>query len=300
MPWRGETTIDDFESGHTAAAFGGTTTHVDFCIQGKGQTFGDALDAWHAKREGKALIDNGFHIAVTDLREGGTLEELASLPEEHGVTSYKLFMAYKDSLMVDDETLFRTMQVAAKTGALVMVHAENGDAIEVLVAEALAAGNTDPIYHALTRPPETEGEATNRAIQLARVAGAPLYVVHVSCARVGRADRARAREGLERLGRDMHAVLLHRPVVPRAPRLRGREVRLHAAAARQGEPGRPLERGAHEHPLGDLDRPLRVPVQGAEGRRQGRLLADPERRPGPREPPADDPPLRRPRRAGSR
>ena len=83
MPWRGETTIDDFESGHTAAAFGGTTTHVDFCIQGKGQTFGEALELWHAKREGKALIDNGFHIAVTDLREGGTLEELASLPDEH-------------------------------------------------------------------------------------------------------------------------------------------------------------------------------------------------------------------------
>ena len=181
MPWRGETTIDDFESGHAAAAFGGTTTHVDFCIQGRGQTFAEALEAWHAKREGKAIIDNGFHIAVTDLREGGTLEELASLPEQ-GVTSYKLFMAYKDSLMVDDETLFKTMQVAADTGALVMVHAENGDAIEVMMAEAIAAGNTAPIYHALTRPPETEGEATNRAIQLARVAGSPLYVVHVSCA----------------------------------------------------------------------------------------------------------------------
>src|SRR5206468_11445018 len=148
---------------------------------GKGQTFGEALDAWHAKREGKALIDNGFHIAVTDLREGGTLDELARLPDEQGVTSYKLFMAYKDSLMVDDETLFKTMQVAAATGALVMVHAENGDAIEVLMAEAVAAGNTDPIYHALTRPPETEGEATNRAIQPARVAGCALYVVHVSC-----------------------------------------------------------------------------------------------------------------------
>jgi dihydropyrimidinase len=182
MPWRGETTIDDFESGQTAAAFGGTTTHVDFCIQGKGQTFAEALEIWHGKREGKAVIDNGFHIAVTDLREGGTLEELARLPEEHGVTSYKLFMAYKDSLMVDDETLFKTMQVAAETGALVMVHAENGDAIEVLMSEAIAAGNTAPIYHALTRPPETEGEATNRAIQLARVAGAALYVVHVSCA----------------------------------------------------------------------------------------------------------------------
>ena len=181
MPWRGETTIDDFTSGHTAAAFGGTTTHVDFCIQGKGQTFGEALEIWHGKREGKSLIDNGFHIAVTDLREGGTLDELARLPEEHGVTSYKLFMAYKDSLMVDDETLFKTMQVAAETGALVMVHAENGDAIEVLMAEAIAAGNTSPKYHALTRPPELEGEATNRAIQLARVAGSPLYVVHVSC-----------------------------------------------------------------------------------------------------------------------
>jgi len=181
MPWRGETTIDDFETGHAAAAFGGTTTHVDFCIQGKGQTFADALETWHEKREGKAIIDNGFHIAVTDLREGGTLDELARLPEEHGVTSYKLFMAYKDSLMVDDETLFKTMQVAAETGALVMVHAENGDAIEVLMTEAVAAGKTAPIYHALTRPPETEGEATNRAIQLARVAGCPLYVVHVSC-----------------------------------------------------------------------------------------------------------------------
>ncbi|HEX5448531.1 MAG TPA: dihydropyrimidinase [Gaiellaceae bacterium] len=181
MPWRGETTIDDFESGHIAAAFGGTTTHVDFCIQGKGQTFGDALEMWHGKRDGKAIIDNGFHIAVTDLREGGTLEELARLPEEHGVTSYKLFMAYKDSLMVDDETLFKTMQVAAQTGALVMVHAENGDAIEVLMNEAIEAGHVEPKYHALTRPPETEGEATNRAVQLARVAGAALYVVHVSC-----------------------------------------------------------------------------------------------------------------------
>ena len=182
MPWRGTTTVDDFYHGHAAAAFGGTTTHVDFCIQDKGGTFGEALATWHAKREGKALIDNGFHIIVTDLSEnGGTLEELATLPAEHGVSSYKLFMSYNDSLRVSDEDLFRVMQVAAKTGACVMVHAENGDAIEVLIADAIAAGNTAPIYHALTRPPETEGEATNRAIQLAHVAGASLYVVHVSC-----------------------------------------------------------------------------------------------------------------------
>jgi dihydropyrimidinase len=180
MPFGGTVTIDDVTSGQTAAAFGGTTCHVDFCIQAPGQSFAEALDIWHGKREGKQIIDMGFHIAVTDLRDGGSLEELARLPEQ-GITSYKLFMAYKGALMVDDETLFRTMEVAAETGALVMVHAENGDAIAVLVEQALAAGNTEPHYHALTRPPETEGEATNRAIQLARVAGAPLYVVHVSC-----------------------------------------------------------------------------------------------------------------------
>src|SRR6187402_1245798 len=180
MPFGGTVTIDDVTSGQTAAAFGGTTCHVDFVIQPPGSSFAAALDDWRAKADGKQMIDMGYHMAVTDLRDGGSLEELARLPEQ-GVTSYKLFMAYKGALMVDDETLFRTMEVAAETGALVMVHAENGDAIDVLVKQALAAGNTAPHYHALTRPPETEGEATNRAIQLARVAGAPLYVVHVSC-----------------------------------------------------------------------------------------------------------------------
>src|SRR5881396_3897479 len=180
MPFGGTVTIDDVESGQTAAAFGGTTCHVDFIIQPPGSTFAAALDEWRAKADGKQVIDMGYHMAVTDLKEGGTLEELATLPDE-GITSYKLFMAYKGALMVDDETLFRTMEVAAETGALVMVHAENGDAIDVLVKQALAAGNTAPHFHALTRPPELEGEATNRAIQLARVAGAPLYVVHVSC-----------------------------------------------------------------------------------------------------------------------
>jgi len=180
MPFGGTVTIDDVESGQTSAAFGGTTCHVDFVIQGKGQTFAQALEDWRAKANGKQVIDMGYHMAVTDLEDGGTLEELATLPDQ-GITSYKLFMAYKGALMVDDETLYRTMEVAAKTGALVMVHAENGDVIDVLVREALAAGHTEPLYHALTRPPEAEGEATNRAIQLAHLAGAPLYVVHVTC-----------------------------------------------------------------------------------------------------------------------
>jgi dihydropyrimidinase len=180
MPFGGTVTIDDVEAGQTSAAFGGTTCHVDFIIQPQGSTFAEALAEWRAKANGKQVIDMGYHMAVTDLKNGGTLEELATLPDQ-GITSYKLFMAYKGALMVDDETLYRTMEVAAKTGALVMVHAENGDVVDVLVREALAAGNTDPLYHALTRPPEAEGEATNRAIQLAHLAGAPLYVVHVTC-----------------------------------------------------------------------------------------------------------------------
>jgi dihydropyrimidinase len=180
MPFGGTVTIDDVESGQTSAAFGGTTCHVDFIIQPHGATFAAAFDEWKAKANGRQLIDMGYHMAITDLEQGGTLEELASLPEQ-GITSYKLFMAYKGALMVDDETLFRAMKVASESGALVMVHAENGDVVDLLVREALAAGNTSPLYHALTRPPEAEGEATNRAIQLAHLAGAPLYVVHVTC-----------------------------------------------------------------------------------------------------------------------
>src|SRR5215211_2499060 len=181
MPFGGTVSCDDFTSGTVSAAFGGTTSHVDFCLQEPGQSLPDALATWHEKIErAKPVIDVGFHLAVTDLQEGGTLEDLAKAPDE-GVTSYKLFMAYKGAIMVDDETLFKTMQVAADTGALVMVHAENGDAIDVLVKQALAEGKTEPKWHAATRPPITEGEATNRAIQLARIAGCNLYVVHVSC-----------------------------------------------------------------------------------------------------------------------
>src|SRR5690348_8743504 len=143
MPFGGTVTIDDVESGQTSAAFGGTTCHVDFIIQPQGETFASAFDTWRAKANGKQVIDMGYHMAVTDLEHGGSLEELATLPDQ-GITSYKLFMAYKGALMVDDLTLFRTMQTASETGALVMVHAENGDVIDVLVREALEAGNTDP------------------------------------------------------------------------------------------------------------------------------------------------------------
>src|SRR5205823_2094332 len=132
MPFGGTVTIDDVESGQTSAAFGGTTTHVDFIIQPAGATFSEALEEWRGKANGKQVIDMGYHMAITDLKQGGTLEELASLPEQ-GVTSYKLFMAYKGALMVDDETLYRAMEVAAQSGALIMVHAENGDVVVVHV-----------------------------------------------------------------------------------------------------------------------------------------------------------------------
>ena len=240
----------------------------------------------------------GYHIAVTDLKDGGSLEELASLPDQ-GITSYKLFMAYKGALMVDDETLFKTMEVAAETGALVMVHAENGDAIDVLVKQALAEGKTEPEVSRAHPPARDRGRGDEprdpagprrrlRALRRPRLLQGS-----------GRADRARAREGLERVGRDVHAVLLHRLHAPREAGLRGRQVRLHAAAARQGEPGRPLERRAHGRPERDLDRPLRLHLGRAEGARPRRLLEDPERRAGAREPAAHDPPLRRSRGDGS-
>src|SRR5690348_16511151 len=161
MFFGGTVTCDDFTSGTTSAAFGGTTTLIDFCMQAPGDTFAQALEKYFEKIErAKPVIDVGFHIGVTDLHTGGTLEDLAKLPDE-GITSYKLFMAYKGAVMVDDETLFRTMQVANETGGLGLVHAEDGDAIDVTVKEAVAGGKQDPAWPGRTRPMETEGAATN-------------------------------------------------------------------------------------------------------------------------------------------
>jgi dihydropyrimidinase len=178
MPFGGTNSSDTFFTGHKAAAFGGTTMHIDFAIQPKGATLRETLDIWHGKANGRAAIDYGFHVAITDLPDS-VMAEIPSCLDQ-GVSSLKLFMAYKGALQVDDTTLFRTMQVAAKHGLLIMVHAENGDAIDILIKEAIADGNLSPKYHALTRPPELEAEATERAIRLAEVAGAPLYVVHLT------------------------------------------------------------------------------------------------------------------------
>src|ERR1700674_2432555 len=179
MPFGGTTSADDFETGTRAAAFGGTTTLIDFAIQYKGQSLRTAFDAWMQKASSKAVADYGFHCIITDLPDA----QLAEMPQlvHEGVTSFKLFMAYPGVFMLDDASIFKAMRTSAKAGAMVCMHAENGGAIDVIVQQALAEGKKAPKYHALTRPTTAEAEAVSRAIALAEMAGAPVYIVHLSC-----------------------------------------------------------------------------------------------------------------------
>ncbi|AYG79521.1 D-hydantoinase [Streptomyces hundungensis] len=178
LPFGGTFASDTFETGTRAAAWGGTTTIVDFAVQPRGQALRAGLDAWFAKADGRCAIDYGFHMILSDVNEG-SLKEMDRLVEE-GITSFKLFMAYPGVFYSDDGQILRAMQRSADNGGLIMMHAENGIAIDVLVEQALARGQSDPRYHGEVRKALLEAEATHRAIQLARVAGAPLYVVHVS------------------------------------------------------------------------------------------------------------------------
>jgi dihydropyrimidinase len=180
MPFGGTFAADTFETGTRAAAWGGTTTIIDFAVQAKGTSLLAALDSWHAKADGHCAIDYGFHMIVSDVNDS-TLKEM-ELCVQAGVTSFKMFMAYPGVFYATDGEILLAMQQAARTGALTMMHAENGIAIDQLVAQALAAGKTAPLQHGLTRPPELEAEATSRAIVLARVSGSPLYIVHLSAA----------------------------------------------------------------------------------------------------------------------
>jgi len=177
LPFGGTYSNDDFDVGHKAAAFGGTTMHIDFAVQPRGGSLHDGLETWH-KKAAPAQIDYSFHMIIGDLRDD-VMDEIPTLLDE-GVTTLKLFMAYKNVFQVDDKTLFKAMQLAAKHGMIVMVHAENGDVENTLTPELLAAGKTDPVYHAASRPPEIEGEATNRAVVMAGLSGCSLYVVHMT------------------------------------------------------------------------------------------------------------------------
>jgi len=180
MPFGGTFAADTFETGTIAAAFGGTTTIVDFAVQAKGTSLLGTLDKWHEKADGNCAIDYGFHMIVSDVNDT-TLKEMDACIA-NGVTSFKMFMAYPGVFYATDGEILLAMQQAARNGSTIMMHAENGIAIDQLVAQAIGRGDSAPLYHGLTRPPELEGEATSRAIQLAKVTGAPLYIVHLSAA----------------------------------------------------------------------------------------------------------------------
>jgi dihydropyrimidinase len=179
LPFGGTHASDTFETGTVAAAWGGVTTIVDFAVQRTGEVVQESLAAWHAKADGNCAVDYGFHMILGGVDEDA-LKAMDQLVDHEGITSFKLFMAYPGVFYSDDGQVLRAMQKASNNGAMIMMHAENGIAIDVLAAQALSRGETDPVHHGITRPPVLEGEATNRAIVLAGVAGAPLYVVHLS------------------------------------------------------------------------------------------------------------------------
>ena len=179
MPFGGTNSIDDYDTGTRAAAAGGTTCIVDFVIQQQPDGLRSSLEEWSERASGAAHVDYGFHMAITQADEG-TFADMEPMVDE-GICTFKVFLAYKGVLMVTDDLFFRVLEHTRDLGALTMVHAENGWVIDVLVERALAARQTDPIYHALTRPESVEAEATSRAVRLAEQAGAGVYIVHVTC-----------------------------------------------------------------------------------------------------------------------
>ncbi|AGZ43772.1 dihydropyrimidinase [Actinoplanes friuliensis] len=183
MPFGGTEASDSFDTGTRAAAFGGVTTIIDFAIQRTGEVVQDGLAAWHAKTAGNCHIDYGFHMILGGVTDE-SLKAMDQLVNDEGISSFKLFMAYPGVFYSDDGQILRAMQKARDNGAMIMMHAENGPAIDVLVKQALERGETDPYYHGVTRPQELEAEATSRAIWLASVAAdCPLYIVHLSASK---------------------------------------------------------------------------------------------------------------------
>lgn len=179
LPFMGTVSADDFETGTASGIAGGTTSIIDFCIPAPGDSLLKGLEVWK-QRAAKAAADYSFHMAITSWGEH-TADEMRAVVRDHGITSFKVFMAYKGAIMVDDHALYQVMKVAAETGAVVNVHAENGDVVWNLQRELLAAGHTGPEYHPVSRPSSVEGEATERALTFARLHGAAAYIVHMTC-----------------------------------------------------------------------------------------------------------------------
>ena len=196
MPFMGTFSADDFESGTKAAVSGGTTMVVDFCLPSPDQSLLSALNGWHNKST-KAVCDYSYHMAITSWREE-IFNDMEEVVKNKGINTFKHFMAYKGALMVDDDEMFASFQRCAELGAMPLVHAENGDVVAALQSKLLAEGNNGPEGHAYSRPPDVEGEACNRAIMLADMAGVPLYIVHVSCEQAHEAIR-RARQNGKRV-----------------------------------------------------------------------------------------------------
>ncbi len=198
LPFMGTISADDFRTGTIAAACGGTTTIIDFAIQSAGQTLREALDIWLKKAKDKACIDYGMHVAIGAMDD----ERMAEMGDlvKLGVSSFKVFMAYKGSLMVDDETLFRALLRAKEIGGLIAVHAENGDMLHYLINKHVAEGKKEPIWHARSHPPEAEAEATHRAVVMAGMTGAPLYIVHMTASDALEALKAGRAKGFKVYG----------------------------------------------------------------------------------------------------
>ena len=283
FPFGGTVSSDDFSTGTIAAAVGGTTSIVDFVVQQRGQALTEALEIWHQKAEGQAAIDYGFHMIVQDLPDH-RLSEMDEMVRQ-GVTSFKMFMAYRGAVMVDDDTIFKAMVRASDNGALICLHAEHGHMIDVLVQQALAQGHTAPRFHASTRPPVTEAEATHRAIRMAEIAGAPVYFVHLSCTEaLEQVQAARSRQNYVYAETCPHYLTLDNSMYDQDG-FEGAKYVTHPAPAGQVAPGRALERAAPQRPSGSVHRPLRLPVQRPEDPGGQRLFQDSQRRTRNREPP---------------
>src|SRR3954454_22207320 len=179
LPFGGTVSSDDFETGTRAAAWGGTTTIIDFAIQYHGKTFQQTIDDWHAKAEGKCAIDYSYHLAVTEY-EPRHRDEFRKIVDR-GITTFKIFLAYPGVFMIDDQTMFRVMQSAGEAGGMTLVHAENGVAIQQMIDQLIAAGKVEPKYHAESRPPVMQADGVARALRVGEVARAPVFIVHVSC-----------------------------------------------------------------------------------------------------------------------
>ena len=268
LPFGGTNASDTFETGTRAAAWGGTTTIIDFAVQRTGERVMDGLGAWHDKAAGNCAIDYGFHQIVGGVDED-SLKAMEGLVAE-GVTSYKLFMAYPGVFYSDDAQILRAMQKAADLGLLTMMHAENGPAIDVLAAQLVAQGKTDPYFHGIARAWQLEEEATHRAIMLADVTNAPLYVVHVS-AKQAVAQLAWARDNGKNVFGETCPQYLYLSLEEQlgAPGLRGRQVGVldAAALAGRGAPGAHVAGAAHQRPADGVHRPLPVLHEGPEGPR---------------------------------